>query len=203
VKLALALAALLLGACASTESAKVPLDPGAAKPRSAALGAIAWKRNGQVLRRASWDESRIALGSGNGPAGAVLLRTTDGRWKSSDEGDSLLLAVGPDRIEGPGTKLTATRVAGGFRLQGVLHGDQFDLLLTREKAVAEGREFLRGPDGAYACPALPETRIVLLGEANRLEDPPWPQLALAAVAAQWGRGGPASRNLLWPATSAR
>jgi hypothetical protein len=64
--------------------------------------------------------------------------------------------------------------------------------------VAEGREFLRGPDGAYACPAMPETRIVLEGEANRLEDPPWPQLALAAVAAQWGRGGPASRNLLWP-----
>jgi hypothetical protein len=41
--------------------------------------------------------------------------------------------------------------------------------------LAEGREFLRGSDCAYACPALPGTRIALEGDANRLADPPWPR----------------------------
>jgi hypothetical protein len=91
-----------------------------------------------------------------------------------------------------------TRVEGGFQLEGIQGWCQFDLLLTRERAVVEGRVFVRGPDGAYTCPALPGTRIVLEGDANRLDDPPWPQIALAAVAAGWGRGGWASPTFLNP-----
>ncbi len=189
VRCAPALAVLLVSACASTEAAKAPLDPLAEAPRTEARGAIVWYRNGQVLQRASWDEARIARGSGNGPVAATYQRTVDRRWKVFCEGAYELVEVSGNRITGPNTTLTSTRVDGGFLLDGLWCGSRFSLLLTGQKAVAEGREYLRGPDGGYTCPALSGTRVVLYGEANRLEDPPWPQMALAALAAQWGRGG--------------
>ena len=46
----------------------------------------------------------------------------------------------------------------------------------------------RASDGAYVNSDFPGTRIVLDGEATRLDDPPWPHLALAALAMQWGEG---------------
>ena len=61
-------------------------------------------------------------------------------------------------------------------------------MLTQEEMTSQGSDFRRGTDGAYTNPAFPGTRIVLEGAAARLDDPPWPYLALAAIAMQWGEG---------------
>ena len=183
------LALLALAACATAGgAASVPLDPLAESPRTGALGAIVQLRDGQVVQRGSWDEARIATGAGNGPAAAVYLRTVDGRWKVTYDGQPTLVTVSGNRITGTGTNLTWTRVDGGFRLEGFWFYYRFRLLLTRDRAVADGREFTRGADGAYTSPALPGLRVVLEGDASRLDDPQWPQVALAALAISWGRG---------------
>ncbi len=184
------LAVLLLAACATTgaEAAKVPLDPLAEAARTEALGAIVRSRDGLVVRRASWDEARIATGSGNGPSAAKYLRTADGRWRVWYDGAYTLVEVSGDRITGTYTHLTVTRVDGGFRLDGRWFGAGVRMVLTREVMTSQGRDFRRGADGAYVNPDFPGTRIVLEGQANRLEDPPWPYLALAALAMQWGDG---------------
>lgn len=184
------LAALALAACASTGggAANVPLDPLALSPRTGALGAIVQVRDGQVVQRGSWDEARIAKGAGSGPAGAVFLRTVDGRWRVTYDGAPTLVTISGNRITGTGTNVTWTRVDGGFRLEGFWFYYRFSLELTRDRAVADGREFVRGADGAYTSPAQPGLRVVLEGDANRLDDPQWPQVALAALAISWGRG---------------
>lgn len=187
---ATALALLALAACATSGggAANVPLDPRAETPRSEALGAIVMTRDGQVLRRASWDEARIAKGSGSGPVAAKYLRTADGRWRVWYDAGYTLLDVTADRITGIYTRLWFTRVDGGMRLEGQWFGAYVRMRFTREVITAGGREFRRGPDGAYVNPDFPGTRIVLEGEANRLDDPPWPYLALAAMAMEWGEG---------------
>ena len=184
------LAVLLLTACATTgsDAAKVPLDPLAGSPRTAALGAIVRYRDGQVVRRASWDEARIATGSGTGPSAAKYLRTADGRWRVWYDGAYTLVEVSGDRITGTYTHLTVTRVDGGFRLDGRWFGAGVRMVLTQEEMTSQGSDFRRGTDGAYTNPAFPGTRIVLEGAAARLDDPPWPYLALAALAMQWGEG---------------
>ena len=171
------LAVLLLAACATTgaEAAKVPLDPLAEAPRTEALGAIVRSRDGLVVRRASWDEARIATGSA----------AAGGLWY---DGAYTLVEVSGDRITGTYTHLTFTRVDGGFRMDGRWFGAGVRMVLTREVMTSQGRDFRRGADGAYVNPDFPGTRIVLEGQANRLEDPPWPYLALAALAMQWGDG---------------
>jgi len=95
----------------------VPLDPLAEATRTEALGAIARYRDGQVLRRASWDEARIATGSGNRPSAAKCLRTADGRWRVCCDGAYTLVEVSGDRITGTCTHLDGTRVDGGIRLE--------------------------------------------------------------------------------------
>jgi hypothetical protein len=181
------LLSLLASACASTGggAANVPLDPLALSPRTEALGAIVQLRDGQVVQRGSWDEARIATGAGTGPAAAAYLRTVDGRWVV---GEDMLLTVSGNRMTATGTNLTWTRGDGGFRLEGFWYYCRFSLVLTRDRAVAAGRDYARGADGAYTTPALPGLRVVLEGEANRLDDPPWPHLALTALAIQWGKG---------------
>jgi hypothetical protein len=181
------LVALALTACATAggNAANVPLDPLAESPRTGALGAIVQLRDGQVVQRGSWDEARIATGAGTGPVAAAYLRTADGRWIV---GEDVLLTVSGNRMTGTGTNLTWTRVDGGFRLEGFWYYCRFSLLLTRDRAAAAGRDYVRGADGAYTTAALPGLRVVLEGDANRLDDPPWPQMALAALAIQWGKG---------------
>jgi hypothetical protein len=183
-------AALAIAACATTggDAAKVPLDPLAGAAQTAALGSIVRYRDGQILRRASWDEARIATGSGLGPAVAKYLRTADGRWQVWYDWTYTLVDVSPDRITGTYTHVTVTRVDGGFRLDGRWFGAGVRMLLTGDVMTAQGRDFRRGPDGAYVNPDFPGTRIVLEGQATRLDDPPWPHLALAALAMQWGEG---------------
>jgi len=184
------LVALALAACATSGggAANVPLDPLAESPRTGALGAIVQLRDGQVVQRGSWDEARIATGAGNGPAAAAYLRTVDGRWRVTYDGQPTLVTISGNRITATGTNVTYTKVDGGFRLEGFWFYYRFSLLLTRDRAVADGREFVRGADGAYTTPALAGLRVVLEGDANRLDDPPWPQMALAALAIQWGKG---------------
>jgi hypothetical protein len=185
---------LVLAACATAgaDAAKVPLDPLAVGARTEALGAIVRYRDGQVLRRASWDEARIATGSGNGPSVSKYLRTDDGRWRVWYDGAYTLVEVSGDRITGTYTHLDCTRVDGGIRLEGRWFGADVRMLLTREVITDQGRDFRRGADGAYTNPTFPGTRIVLEGGATRLDDPPWPHLALAAIAMQWGEG-----KMLW------
>ncbi|MEY2669360.1 MAG: hypothetical protein RJA59_1998 [Pseudomonadota bacterium] len=106
-----------------------------------------------------------------------------------NDGRSVLLEVSGNRITGEGTNLTYTRVDGGFRLQGFWRYDRFNLLLTREKAVAAGREFRTDEKGAYSAGGAAGMRIVLEGRATGLGDPPWPQMALTVAAVGWGREG--------------
>jgi hypothetical protein len=48
---------------------------------------------------------------------------------------------------------------------------------------------VREADGAYVSKDVPGWRIFLVGEAARLDDPPWPELALAALLGGWGVQG--------------
>ena len=107
------------------------------------------------------------------------------------------------RHHGEGTNLTYTRVDGGFRLEGFWRYDRFNLLLTREKAVAAGREFLPDALGAYTAGGAAGTRILLEGRATGLGDPAWPQMALTAAVVEWGKEGgtyPENPGQVTPAT---
>jgi hypothetical protein len=46
--------------------------------------------------------------------------------------------------------------------------------------------WVRDPSGAYVSTGSPGQSLVLMGDATRLEDPPWPELALAALLSGWG-----------------
>ena len=183
-------AVLLLAACATTDAAKVPLNPLAEAPQTESLGAIVEYQGAQVLKRGAWAEARIATSAGEGPLTSKYLRTADGRWRVRlNDGSYVLLEVSGNRITGEATNLTYTRVDGGFRLEGFWRYDQFSLLLTREKAVAAGREFLPDARGAYTAGGAAGTRILLEGRATGLGDPAWPQMALTAAAVDLGKVG--------------
>ena len=49
--------------------------------------------------------------------------------------------------------------------------------------------YVREADGAYVSKDVPGWCIFLGGEAARLEDPPWLELALAALLGGWGVQG--------------
>ena len=168
----------------------VPLDPLAEAPRTDSLGAIVEYRGAQVLKRGAWDEARIATSTGDGPLTSRYLRTADGRWRVRlNDGRYVLFEVSGNRITGEGTNLTYTPVDGGFRLEGFWRYDRFSLLLTREKAVAAGREFRLDAAGSYTTSGVAGTRFLLDGRAKRFDDLPWPQMALTAVAIEWGKEG--------------
>jgi hypothetical protein len=65
-------------------------------------------------------------------------------------------------------------------------GDNVNLLVDGKGATAQGLRYVREGDGAYVSKDDPGVRIFLVGEAARLDDPRWPELALAALLGGWG-----------------
>jgi hypothetical protein len=65
-------------------------------------------------------------------------------------------------------------------------GVNADLVVDRKGARAQQTTFVRQPDGSYVSGDLPNMYIFLVGEATRLDDPPWPELALTALVGGWG-----------------
>jgi hypothetical protein len=53
-------------------------------------------------------------------------------------------------------------------------------------ARAHQTRYVRDASGAYLSTDPPNLYLFLVGDAARLRDPPWPELALAALCAGWG-----------------
>jgi len=172
---------LVLAACATTASgertrAAPPLEPGV-------KGGIAWMRNDNHLYyQAVWTERRVAAGWPNGSATGSLDRTPDGKWETG----VTVIEVTGSRLTGPQIDVTFTRQEGGFRLTGLWFGANVDLVLDARGARAQQSTYARDGSGAYVSKDLPDRYVFLVGDAARLEDPPWPEIAQAALTAHWG-----------------
>ncbi|MGA8892175.1 MAG: hypothetical protein WB493_11435, partial [Anaeromyxobacteraceae bacterium] len=151
-------------------------------------GAIAWFRNdGVLMKEAVWGGGNIAAGPRGGPAYAGLARQPDGTWQGGGEyNQTIVLRVEPGRITGPSVNVTVTPVPGGFKLFGLWMKRNVDLVVDGRGARAQQVSFARQADGAYVSSDLPNMYILLVGDAARLEDPPWPELALTALTGGWG-----------------
>ena len=151
-------------------------------------GGIAWFRNdGVLMKEAVWGEGRIVAGPRGGPPAAGLTREADGTWRGGGAyNQTIVLQVAPGRITGPSVNLTVTPVEGGFRVFGLWMGRNADLVVDARGARSQQIRFERQPDGSYVSGDLPNMYIFLVGEAARLDDPPWPELALTALTGGWG-----------------
>jgi len=182
-----ALALLVATACATTGGVaeRTRVAPTVAPD---VKGGIAWFRHDDVLmKEAIWGEGRIAAGPRGGPAYAGLVRQPDGTWQGGGEyNQTIVLQVSPGRITGPSVNITVTPVEGGFRVFGLWMGRNADLVVDTKGARAQQIRFVRQADGSYVSSDLPNMYIFLVGEAGRLDDPPWPELALTALVGGWG-----------------
>jgi hypothetical protein len=183
----LSIAILLLSACAtSTGGAERTRTPPALAPD--VKGGIAWYRNdGVLMKEAVWADGRIVAGPRGGPASAGLTRMPDGRWQGGGAyNQTIVLEASDGRITGPSVNVTVTPVEGGFRIFGLWMGRNADLVVDATGARAQQIRFVRQTDGAYVSSDLPNVYIFLVGEAARLDPPPWPELALTALVGGWG-----------------
>jgi len=151
-------------------------------------GGIAWFRNdGVLVKEAVWGEGRIVAGPRGGPPAAGLTREPDGTWRGGGAyNQTIVLKVSPGRITGPSVNVTVTPVEGGFRISGLWMGANADLVVDAKGARAQQIRFVRQADGSYVSGDLPNMYVFLVGEATRLDDPPWPELALTALVGGWG-----------------
>jgi hypothetical protein len=100
------------------------------------------------------------------------------------------VSVGPDAIRGLGLVLIRSLpVAGTTVYEGALDGKRFRFELSAEEVRVKTERLegtyagpVRDPDGG-ALRFHAGAELVLTGEAAAVTDPPWPQLALALVAA--------------------
>ena len=90
------------------------------------------------------------------------------------------------RITGLGTDVTFTKVDGGFRLTGLWMMDNVDLTVTKESARAQQMRFRVTSPGRYVAATVPPLSVQLSGEATDLDDPKFPEVALAALSLGWG-----------------
>jgi hypothetical protein len=175
----LLLPVLLLASCASGAN----LVPGEAPVLAPGVtGGIGWYRNYHSTWESVWGEGCVAAGQHDGYPARSFERLPDGRWRSG----VTYLTISSDRITGPQVNVLFTRTDGGFRLSGLWLGYNVELAVDGRRATAQGTQYLRAADGAYVAKDVPELRIFLAGEAAHLDDPPWPELALAALAGRWG-----------------
>ena len=151
-------------------------------------GGIAWLANdGYLVRSAVWSDVRVAAGDRGGPPSRLFIRQPDGKWKGgTKENQTLELVAEGGRLTGPQVNVSLTRVEGGFRLSGLWLGENVELVVEAREARSQGDGFVRDASGAYVSTDVPELAVFLVGDAARLEDPPWPQFALGALSAGWG-----------------
>lgn len=151
-------------------------------------GAIAWYRNdGVLMKEAVWADGRVVAGPRGGPARAGLTRRPDGKWQGGGEyNQTIVLEISAGRITGPSVNVTVTPVEGGFKISGLWMGRNADLVVDATGARAQQTRFVRQVDGSYVSGDLPNVYIFLVGEAARLDAPPWPELALTALVGGWG-----------------
>ena len=172
--------ALLLSACAITgSSGSLPTGP--------ATGGIVMRDGERVARVAAFWPDRVAVGWPSGPADTYLDRKSTGSWSGAAGGrDPFEVTVSGNRITGPGTDVTFTRITGGFRLTGLWSKCNVDLQITNSEAVTQMGRSVRQGDGAYPQPDWPRMTKTLVGAAANLTDPEWPQVPLLMLVAGWG-----------------
>ena len=181
-RLLLALPVVLLLAGGAPASAAEP-TPAAPAMAPGVKGGIAWVRPDEYRSyEAVWSDTRVAAGPRGGPAAASFERQADGTWKTG----VTILKVDGSRLTGDKVDLTLTRLPDGFRLTGTFFKDNVNLVVDAKGAQAQQFRYVRNDKGAYASVDVPGNFVLLEGEAARLEDPKWPEIALAALAARWG-----------------
>ncbi len=178
---------LLLAACATTpppiaDRDRVAPDLGPVK------GGIAWLKNDNYLvRSALWSDARVAAGDRGGPPSRLFTREPNGTWKGGwQQNETSELVAEGSRLTGPKVNVALARVEGGFQLTGLWFGQYVDLVVDAKGARSHGLSYVRQASGAYESADDPSQYIFLVGDAARLEDPPWPEFALAALSAGWG-----------------
>ncbi len=177
--------ALALAACATGSSAG---QARSAPDLGPVNGGIAWfARDDYMFQSAAWRDGDVVAGPRGGPAGRHFTREASRRWTGPGElGLTVELAIEGSRITGPTVDVTFTRVDGGFRLAGLWFRRGVDLEVDGKGARTWGIRYVRDASGAYVSSDLPGLYLVLVGDAARLEDPPWPEMALAALLGGWG-----------------
>jgi hypothetical protein len=159
-------------------------------------GGIAWVRPDSYMSyEAVWSDTRVAAGPRGGPAAASFERQPDGTWKTG----VTVLKVNGSRLTGDKVDLTLTRQPDGFRLTGTFFKNNVDLVVDAKGARAQQFRYVRNDKGDFVSVDVPGNFVRLDGEAARLEDPKWPEIALAALAARWGvDAGPWLKNPVPP-----
>ena len=179
------LSTLLVAACATS----APVQRTRTAPDLGPVnGGIAWLKNDDYLvRSAVWNDARVAAGDRGGPPSRLFIREANGKWKGGWQNNqtSELVAEG-SRLTGPEVNVTMSRVEGGFRLSGLWFGLNVDLVVDAKGAESQGDTYVRDASGAYVSTDVPSLYIFLVGDAARLENPPWPEIALGALSAGWG-----------------
>ena len=201
--LALASSASILCAACAGPSAE-------AKKNSEALGEMALFVDDYAYRASSFGIQEVAAGKMGGPSFSSLMHTPQGTWKGQvasfcQGGDPteytfqreyvgnpryrsglVELKVEGSRITGLGTDVTFTKVDGGFRLTGLWMMDNVDLTVTKESARSQQMRFRATSPGIYVASSIPPLSVQLSGQAANLDDPKFPEVALAALALGWG-----------------
>lgn len=193
---------LMCAACAGpTAEAKKDSTPG---------GEMALYVDDYAYRAASFNNQEVAAGKMGGPSWSSLKRTPEGTWKGQvatfSQGrnptdytfkrDSVgnptyksglvELKVEGSRITGLGTDVTFTKVDGGFRLTGLWMMDNVDLTVTKESARSQQEKYKVSAPGRYVTASVPPLAVQLAGQSANLDDPKFPEVALAALALGWG-----------------
>ena len=195
VRLLLALPVVLFLA-GGTNASAADVKPAAPAMAPGVKGGIAWVRpNDYTSYEAVWSDKRVAAGPRGGPASASFERQADGTWKT---GVTVLEVKGSRLIAGK-VDVTFTRLPDGFSLTGTFFNDNVSLVVDSKGARTRQFRYVRNEKGAYVSVDVPGNYVLLEGEAARLEDPKWPEVALAALAARWGvDAGPWALNPVPP-----
>jgi hypothetical protein len=172
---------LLLLSCATTPAGEVHRAAPALAP--GVLGGVVWMKNWDYTYwTASWTADAVTAGPSGYAANGYFQRAPDGKWKTGVD----LVEVTDNQIKARNTNVTFARVEGGFRLTGLYGGQNVDLVIDEKGARAQQTKYVRDASGAYVDPELPQRCFFLVGEAARLDAPPWPEVALALLAANFG-----------------
>ena len=202
--------ALAFSAATSLVCASCAGPSAEAKKNSQPRGEMALYVDDYAYRASSFGVQEVAAGKMGGPSFSSLVRTPQGTWKGQvasfcQGGDPtdytfkreyvgspryrsglVELTVVGSRITGLGTDVTFIKVDGGFRITGLWMMDNVDLTVTKESARSQQMRFRVTSPGRYVAATVPPLSVQLAGEASNLDDPKFPEVALAALSLGWG-----------------